>query len=185
MTGSVRRFFFAETSTSIELSGRSCTNQRRIVGANSGRSYPVTGSTAELTPTRKSQARSIGTEHCGRRVTTLFRIGDGFVDAMESYVRWDDRGQAFAFWRHEPTWNQSDAKEWTGFRFNYEVSADDRAAQNLLTKYTIAGPAYRSLKRRAAAVSFVHRGRLPRHRRARRERPLPASNTRTTLPAAK
>ncbi len=57
------------------------------------------------------------------RGTPVFRIGEGFVDAMASYVGWDDRGQAFALWRQVPEWSPAEGAEWVGFRCNYVVSA--------------------------------------------------------------
>jgi len=84
--------------------------------------------------------------------TPLFRIGDGFVDAMAEYIRWDDRGQAFALWRHEPGFDPREGAEWIGFRFNYIVSADLKEAGQLLLEDRLPESAVRSLERRTDAL---------------------------------
>jgi ATP-dependent helicase HepA len=81
--------------------------------------------------------------------TKLFRIGEGFIDEMANYVRWDDRGQAFALWRHEPGWDPAEGAEWTGFRFNYVVSADLQFVRRVLKSFGLTKSALRSLSRRA------------------------------------
>lgn len=52
----------------------------------------------------------------------LYRIGEEFVESLASYIRWDDRGQAFAMWRHDKSWDKG--KEWFGFRFNYVIETN-------------------------------------------------------------
>src|SRR5262249_16947038 len=84
--------------------------------------------------------------------TPLFRVGEGLVDAMANYLRWDDRGQAFALWRVEPGWDTAEGAEGTGVRFNYVGTADLTAAKKALKKYDLPGSALRSLTRRAAAL---------------------------------
>jgi ATP-dependent helicase HepA len=54
----------------------------------------------------------------------LYRIGEKFVDALSSYIHWDDRGQAFAMWRVEETWDSGEGEEWYGFRFNYVIETN-------------------------------------------------------------
>ena len=58
----------------------------------------------------------------------LFRIGEPLIDALADYVRWDDRGQTFAFWR--PT--RHVVEESLFFRFDYLVEADTDAAGRTL-----------------------------------------------------
>jgi ATP-dependent helicase HepA len=60
--------------------------------------------------------------------TCLFRIGDPLIDALANYVRWDDRGQTFAFWR--PT--RAIPAESLYFRFDYIVEADTESASRVL-----------------------------------------------------
>lgn len=68
--------------------------------------------------------------------TKLYRIGEEFIDALSSYIQWDDRGQAFAMWRVEETWSQEEGQEWFGFRFNYiiETNLSVNTNENINTK---------------------------------------------------
>ncbi len=86
------------------------------------------------------------------RGTPVLRIGEGFIDAMASYVGWDDRGQAFALWRQVQEWSPAEGAEWVGFRFNYVVSADLREARRVLGELGLPRAALRSLQRRADAL---------------------------------
>ncbi|MDB9314145.1 protein DpdE [Spirulina sp. CS-785/01] len=54
----------------------------------------------------------------------LLRLGDGLMDTLENYLRWDDRGQAFALWRHDTQWESAPGAEWVGFRFDYRVTLE-------------------------------------------------------------
>ncbi|BAY20327.1 helicase domain-containing protein [Calothrix sp. NIES-2100] len=54
----------------------------------------------------------------------LFRIGEKFVEALSSYINWDDRGKAFAMWRVEETWDAGEGEEWYGFRFNFVIETN-------------------------------------------------------------
>ncbi|NEU71546.1 DEAD/DEAH box helicase [Hassallia byssoidea VB512170] len=71
----------------------------------------------------------------------LYRIGEEFIESLASYIHWDDRGQAFALWRFDKSWDNSEGKEWFGFRFNYIIEAN-------LT-YLKDDTKYQILKRRA------------------------------------
>ncbi len=84
--------------------------------------------------------------------TPVLRIGEGFVDAMANYLRWDDRGQSFALWRCAEGWDAAEGAEWVGFRFNYVVSADLREARRFLAEQGHHGDASRPLQRRADAL---------------------------------
>jgi ATP-dependent helicase HepA len=88
----------------------------------------------------------------------LYRIGEQFTDALAHYVRWDDRGQAFAMWRHDPRWSGEEGSEWIGFRFNYVVEADLTAVKDALTKHCLLVVGSRALSRRADALfpPFTH-----------------------------
>lgn len=55
---------------------------------------------------------------------SVYRIGHPLLDALAHFVRWDDRGQAFALWRHEESWPSSEGAEWVGFRFDYVVETN-------------------------------------------------------------
>ncbi len=54
----------------------------------------------------------------------LYRIGEELVEALSSYIHRDDRGQAFAMWRVEKTWDSGEGEEWYGFRFNYVIETN-------------------------------------------------------------
>lgn len=52
----------------------------------------------------------------------LFRLGDPFFDILSGYLRKDDRGQTYAFWRKVKSWTQD--TDWLGFRLHYIVEGD-------------------------------------------------------------
>ncbi len=62
----------------------------------------------------------------------LLRVGNPFVDGMEALLRADDRGAAFAMWRHIPSF-PSPAELF--FRFQFFVEADLSAARTLLESH--------------------------------------------------
>lgn len=62
--------------------------------------------------------------------TKLFRIGDPFFDTLSDYLRWDDRGQTYAFRRRVPSWNQD--RDWLGFRLHYIVEGNIEPISQLL-----------------------------------------------------
>jgi ATP-dependent helicase HepA len=95
-------------------------------------------------------------EVCALQPTAaLLRIGDAFVDAVAAYLTWDDRGQAFAIWRHVPSWPAEPGAEWLGFRFNYVIEADVDAAGSVLAE--LFGTAALSAVRRRADAWFPPR----------------------------
>jgi ATP-dependent helicase HepA len=79
----------------------------------------------------------------------LVRVGHPFVDAMEGFVRADDRGTAYAMWRHLPNWPEPPQ---VFFRFDFVVEADLSHAQALLNELQVAPEA---LRRRAHAAFLV------------------------------
>ncbi|MEG4408756.1 protein DpdE [Microcoleus sp. MON2_D5] len=93
--------------------------------------------------------RRISTQYPG---VNLYRIGEGFVEALASYIHWDDRGQAFAIWRCDESWDAGEGMEWFGFRFNYIVEANLEIAQKVLTDFGIDNNKYKALKRRTDAL---------------------------------
>ncbi|MBO3457749.1 SNF2-related protein [Aetokthonos hydrillicola Thurmond2011] len=82
----------------------------------------------------------------------LFRIGEGFVEALLSYINWDDRGQAFAMWRTDTSWDAGEAMEWFGFRCNYVIETDLEIAKQVLRDYNLDNSKYKILQRRADAL---------------------------------
>jgi ATP-dependent helicase HepA len=85
----------------------------------------------------------------------LLRIGDPFIEALAAYLRWDDRGQAFALWRQVPSWPSEPGAEWVGFRFNYVIEADVLGAGRVLAEGS--GTADISALRRRADAWFPPR----------------------------
>jgi ATP-dependent helicase HepA len=74
------------------------------------------------------------------------------VEALASYIHWDDRGQAFAIWRCDRSWDAGEGMEWFGFRFNYIVEVNLEIAQKVLTDFGIDNNKYKALKRRTDAL---------------------------------
>ncbi|MEG4446729.1 protein DpdE [Microcoleus sp. AT9_B5] len=93
--------------------------------------------------------RRISTKYPG---VNLYRIGEEFVEALASYIHWDDRGQAFAMWRCDRSWDAGEGMEWLGFRFNYVVEADLELAQQVSTDFELERSRFVSVKRRADAL---------------------------------
>src|SRR5205085_1944350 len=83
---------------------------------------------------------------------TLYRIGEQFTVALNHYIHWDDRGQAFAMWRHEPSWSAAEGSEWIGFRFNYVVETDLTTATLELAEHKMTEVGNQALARRADAL---------------------------------
>jgi ATP-dependent helicase HepA len=82
----------------------------------------------------------------------LYRIGEGLIDALGSYIRWDDRGQAFALWRHDESWDAEEGKEWFGLQFNYSIQTDLQPAEQVLQAQNIENYNLKALQRRADAL---------------------------------
>ncbi len=98
---------------------------------------------------RGTYNRRIANQHSSIKV---YRIGEEFVEALANYIRWDDRGQAFAMWRHDQAWDASEGMEWIGFRFNYEITTDLEPAKQALIAYKQDNYNYKALARRADAL---------------------------------
>ena len=62
----------------------------------------------------------------------LVRPGLELVDSLETMLRWDDRGTAYATWRLEPEWPGEIRGPWLGFRLTFLVEANMPAAQDIL-----------------------------------------------------
>ncbi|MEZ4314234.1 MAG: protein DpdE [Polyangiaceae bacterium] len=56
------------------------------------------------------------------RDVRLFRSGMPLYDGIAEFSEWDDRGRAFALYRHRPEYAGRDP--WAAFRFDYVVEAD-------------------------------------------------------------
>lgn len=83
---------------------------------------------------------------------SLYRIGEGFIDALNDYIHCDDRGQAFALWRHDETWSDEEGMEWIGFRFDYVIEADLAAVSQIFQQYGWNHASINALKRRMDAI---------------------------------
>jgi ATP-dependent helicase HepA len=73
----------------------------------------------------------------------LIRVGHAFVEALEALIRADDRGAAFAMWRHVPG---AQAPPRVFFRFDFVIEADLAGACTLAGSRAVAREA---LRRRA------------------------------------
>lgn len=80
----------------------------------------------------------------------LFRIGEPLTQALANFMQTDDRGQAFAMWRHHEKWDEK--ADWAGFRFNYVVEANLKVAKQILLDRDLAGTSLKALTRRADAL---------------------------------
>ena len=83
----------------------------------------------------------------------LARIGHPLIDHTATYLRWDDRGRAFAFRRYAPELALQGLPAWFGFRFDWVLEADIEPAVALLAQRGTFGAASRAaLRRRADAL---------------------------------
>lgn len=78
----------------------------------------------------------------------LMRIGENFLDQLADYIRWDDRGQAFAFWRCVPGWPTEEGTEKYVFCFNYVIEGDTDPAEWILKKNGSNNANLKALQRR-------------------------------------
>lgn len=82
---------------------------------------------------------------------SLLRPGFSLIDRIEQFMRWDDRGTAFATWRLDPSWNVEERGEWLGFRLCYLIEANQAALAQISAEET--GPELlATLRRRADAL---------------------------------
>lgn len=84
-----------------------------------------------------------------KRSCRLLRIGDPFVDALEAFTRWDERGICYAFWRSIDNYRPAEDPE-VYFRFDYIVSPDPHPFSELCSRYT--GASHTALMRRSWAI---------------------------------
>ncbi|MBC1240305.1 protein DpdE [Nostoc sp. 2RC] len=82
----------------------------------------------------------------------LLRIGEGFVEALLNYIDWDDRGQAFAMWRTDASWDAQQGKEWFGFQYNYILETNLKIAKQVLIENKLDNSQYKILQRRVDAL---------------------------------
>ncbi|MEH1874596.1 protein DpdE [Nostoc sp.] len=82
----------------------------------------------------------------------LFRVGEGFIEALWNYINWDDRGEAFAMWRTDASWDSKEGKEWFGFQCNYVVEANLKIAKQVLLDNKLDNSQFKNLQRRVDAL---------------------------------
>lgn len=70
----------------------------------------------------------------------LYRLGEKLLEHLFNYLKWDERGQAFALWRVEENC------EWVGFSFDYFIEADLTHVQPIIAASKLNEKA---IKRRA------------------------------------
>ena len=83
------------------------------------------------------------------RSCRLLRVGDPFVDAFERFIRWDDRGVSYAFWRYAPAFQSDDDPE-VFFRFDFVVSPAIGPLATLCSQH--AGASLNAVLRRSRAI---------------------------------
>lgn len=78
----------------------------------------------------------------------LARIGNSLVDCLHRYLRWDDRGTAFAFWRHSESVPVGDVQ--TYFRFDFLIELGNGVGGELTKNSGSLGAV--ELKRRGDSI---------------------------------
>ena len=88
--------------------------------------------------------RRVALDHAGTR---LVRSGNPLVEVLPRFLRYDDRGTAFATWRTDPRLPDSVQGEWVGFRLTYAVELDADALVSALSD--VPGVSLGGVRRRA------------------------------------
>jgi len=87
---------------------------------------------------------------CENPNTSILRIGHPFIDALTRYMLWDDRGKAFAIWRHVTKLPPEDERIF--FQLDYVIEADLSSAINTFADVEIDDMLKRSISRRADSL---------------------------------
>jgi ATP-dependent helicase HepA len=82
----------------------------------------------------------------------LLRVGHQFFEGMEALIRADDRGAAFAMWRHVPKWRHDPR---LFFRFDFVVEADLSFAREAIRTHHASGDALRRRAERSFPADHV------------------------------
>jgi len=96
-------------------------------GALVDRDPKVRGARAELPLRRSTFERATAEEER----LELLRVGHPFVDGIEAQIRADDRGAAFAMWRHLPRWKDEPRLY---FLFSFVVEHELNAANDVVAE---------------------------------------------------
>lgn len=83
-----------------------------------------------------------------RRNVGLARIGNPLIDCVHKYLRWDDRGTSFAFWRHSNLIPVDEVRVY--FRYDFLVELGDESICALLEQNSYFH--YKEIKRRGDSV---------------------------------
>jgi ATP-dependent helicase HepA len=84
-----------------------------------------------------------------RRCCRLLRVGDPFVDAIEAFTRWDDRGCSYAFWRYVPSYHGEEDPT-VFFKFDFVVSPAIAPLKALCERYP--GASWNAVVRRTETI---------------------------------
>ncbi len=63
----------------------------------------------------------------------IIRVGNPFIDLLAEYFNWDDRGKAYAIWRH----CHGISSEWCGYKFDLLVEANSTYYENFSSSSSI------------------------------------------------
>ncbi|GIV03591.1 MAG: hypothetical protein KatS3mg015_2421 [Fimbriimonadales bacterium] len=80
----------------------------------------------------------------------LVRLGHPLLDHTLDYLRWDDRGRAYAFHRHAPELQVLNCPPWWGFRMDWMIEADIAPVLSVLDEQGIKGASVKASVRRKA-----------------------------------
>ena len=89
--------------------------------------------------------RRVSNQYSG---VNLYRLGNPLIDTTAAYADWDDRGRAFALWRHEETWDNTEGGEWLGFRLDYLIETDLSKVQQMIEQLSLNFSNHKLLRRR-------------------------------------
>ncbi len=78
----------------------------------------------------------------------LVRLGHPLLDHTLAYLRWEDRGRAYAIHRHAPELQMLDRPPWWGFRLDWMVEADINPVLSVLREQGITGASVQAAIRR-------------------------------------
>jgi ATP-dependent helicase HepA len=106
----------------------------------------MTSTLEDLQPGNGTFDRSLA---CESHDLQLFRLGDPFIDAVARLVQWDDRGRAYAMWRHLNGLGEDFVA--TFFEVDYLVSADPVPLRKALANANWPMSAEKPLLRQADA----------------------------------
>jgi ATP-dependent helicase HepA len=84
---------------------------------------------------------------------TLLRPGTPFIDMVDRFTRWDDRGTAFVTWRVAPEWTDA---PWLGFRLCFVIEPDVEFSDLLAPTYRELATLRRAQRYLASRYCMLH-----------------------------